>query len=146
MRCHGKEHTPAMRIVIMGCGRVGARLANTLHHEHEITIVDESPAAFERLSPDFSGRTVLGPGDDPEVLVQAGIRQADVYCALTNRDNANIMGSEMARELFHVPRVITRIYDHDREDIYHQLGLETICPTHESARVLEAMLTTEPGS
>ena len=131
-----------MRIVIMGCGRVGAHLANTMHREHEITIVDQSPTAFERLSPDFSGRMVLGPGDDPDVLVQAGIREADVFAALTNRDNANIMGSEMARELFHVPRVITRIYDHDREDMYHHLGLETICPTHESARIFETMLTT----
>jgi len=131
-----------MHIVIMGCGRVGAHLANTLHRDHEITIIDRSPIAFERLSPDFSGRTVLGAGDDPVVLVQAGIRAADVYCALTNRDNANIMGSEMARELFHVPRVITRIYDYDREDTYHHLGLETICPTRESVRILEAMLTT----
>jgi trk system potassium uptake protein len=130
-----------MRIVIMGCGRVGAHLANTLHREHEITIIDRSSIAFERLSPDFSGRTVLAAGDDPDVLVQAGIREADVYCALTNRDNANIMGSEMARELFQVPRVITRIYDYDREDTYHHLGLETICPTRESVRILEAMLT-----
>jgi trk system potassium uptake protein TrkA len=130
-----------MRIVIMGCGRVGAHLANTLHRDHAITIIDRSPVAFERLSRDFSGRTVVGAGDDPDVLIQAGIREADVYCALTNRDNANIMGSEMARELFHVRRVITRIYDYDREDTYHHLGLETICPTRESVRILEAMLT-----
>lgn len=131
-----------MRIVIMGCGRVGAHLANTMHREHQITVVDQSPSAFERLSPDFSGRTVMGPGDDPDVLVQAGIREADAFAALTDRDNANIMGSEMARELFHVPRVITRIYDYPREDIYHELGLETICPTRESVRILETILTT----
>ncbi len=130
-----------MRIVIMGCGRVGAQLANTMHLEHDITIIDQTPYAFERLSPEFSGRTVIGPGDDPDVLVHAGIREADAFAALTNRDNANIIGSQMARELFHVPRVITRIYDHDREDIYHDLGLETICPTHEGARLFEEIVT-----
>ncbi len=131
-----------MRIVIMGCGRVGAHLANTMHREHDITIIDRSAHAFERLSPEFSGRTVVGPGDDPDVLVQAGIREADAFAALTNRDNVNIMGSEMARELFHVPRVITRIYDHDREDTYHELGLDTICPTEEGARLLEEIVTS----
>ena len=131
-----------MRIVIMGCGRVGAHLANTMYPDHEITIIDQTPAAFERLLPEFTGRMVVGPGDDPDVLVQAGIRQADAFAALTNRDNANIMGSQMARELFHVPRVITRIYDHEREDIYHDLGLETICPTEEGARIFEEIITT----
>lgn len=130
-----------MRIVIMGCGRVGAHLANTMHTEHEIIIIDQSPAAFERLTSEFTGRTVIGPGDDPDVLVQAGIDGADAFAALTNRDNANIMGSQMARELFHVPRVITRIYDHEREGIYHDLGLETICPTEEGARIFEEIIT-----
>ena len=128
----------------MGCGRVGAHLANTMHRDHEITIIDQLPTAFDRLAPEFSGHTVIGPGDDPDVLVRAGIRQADAFAALTNRDNANIMGSQMARELFHVPRVITRIYDHDREDTYHALGLETICPTEESARLFEEILTGSP--
>ena len=126
----------------MGCGRVGAHLANTLHREHDIIIVDQVARAFERLAADFSGRTVVGPGDDPDVLVHAGIREADAFAALTNRDNANIMGSQMARELFHVPRVITRIYDHYREDIYHDLGLETVCPTEEGARLLEEIITS----
>lgn len=130
-----------MRIVLMGCGRVGAHLANTMYHDHDITVIDQSSAAFERLVPEFTGRTVVGPGDDPDTLVQAGIREADAFAALTNRDNANIMGSQMARELFHVPRVITRIYDHDREDVYCGLGLETICPTEEGARLLEETIT-----
>ncbi len=131
-----------MRIVIMGCGRVGAHLANTMHEDHDITIIDQSARAFERLSPEFSVRTVVGPGDDPDVLVQAGIEQADAFAALTNRDNANIMGSQMARELFHIPRVITRIYDHQREDIYCGLGLETVCPTEEGARLFEEIVTS----
>ena len=131
-----------MRIVIMGCGRVGAQLANTMYPDHEITIIDQLPVAFERLTPEFSGRTVIGPGDDPDVLEAAGIRQADAFAALTNRDNANIMGSQMARELFHVPRVITRIYDHDREGIFHDLGLDTICPTEAAADLFETILTT----
>jgi len=130
-------YTTDMRIVIMGCGRVGAHLANTMYRDHDITIIDHSPEAFERLSPEFSGRTVVGPGDDPDVLVQAGIASADALAALTNRDNVNIMASQMARVLFHVPRVITRIYDHDREDTYHDLGLETICPTEAGARMLQ---------
>jgi len=130
-----------MRIVIMGCGRVGAHLANTMYRDHDITIVDRSPDAFERLLPEFTGRTVVGPGDDPDVLVQAGIHQADALAALTNRDNVNIMVSQMARELFHVPRVITRIYDHEREDTYHDLGLETICPTEAGAQLFEEIIT-----
>ena len=135
-----------MRIVIMGCGRVGAQLANTMSGEHDITIIDQVPAAFERLTPEFSGRTVIGPGDDPDVLVQAGILDADAFAALTNRDNANIMGSQMARELFHVPRVITRIYDHQREDTFHDLGLDTICPTEASADLFEELLTKRDDS
>jgi trk system potassium uptake protein TrkA len=131
-----------MRIVIMGCGRVGAHLANTLYRDHDITIIDQSMRAFERLVPEYSGRTVTGPGDDPDVLVQAGIEEADAFAALTNRDNGNIMASQMARELFHVPRVITRIYDHFREDIYHDLGLDTICPTEEAARLFEGILAS----
>ena len=131
-----------MRIVIMGCGRVGAHLANTMHRDHEITIIDQMATSFERLNPDFSGRTVVGPGDDPDVLVNAGIRQADAFAALTNRDNANIMGSQMARELFHVPRVITRIYDHSHDDTFHALGLDTICPTEEGARLFEELITS----
>ncbi len=134
-------YTGSMHILILGCGRVGARLANTMHRAHEITVIDRSLDAFERLDADFSGHTIVGPGDDPDVLVRAGIRRADAFAALTNRDNVNIMTSEMARELFHVPRVITRIYDQDREDTYHDLGLETVCPTAEGVRLLEEIVT-----
>ena len=85
--------------------------------------------SFRRLPTDFGGKSVLGVGIDEDVLRSAGVEQADVFAAVTNGDNTNIMASQIAKELYHVPRVIARIYDPVREESYHMLGLETICPT-----------------
>jgi len=119
-----------MKFVILGCGRVGARLATMLDHlGHEVSIIDKTRDAFNRLPNDFGGQTIIGVGIDEDVLRNAGIEQADVFAAVTNGDNTNIMASQVAKDLFHVPRVIARIYDPLREETYHTLGLETICPT-----------------
>jgi trk system potassium uptake protein TrkA len=119
-----------MNIVIMGCGRVGARLARQFDHEgHQVAVIDLSSQALERLDTDFNGSTIVGTGIDEDVLKRAGIEQAEVFLALTSSDNPNIMASQIARLVFRVPRVITRIYDPAREDTFHDLGLETICPT-----------------
>ena len=119
-----------MNIVIMGSGRVGARLARMFDREgHQVAVIDLSSQALERLDSDFSGVTVVGTGIDEDVLKRAGIEQADVFLALTSQDNPNIMAAQIASQVFHVPRVITRIYDPAREDTFHELGLETICPT-----------------
>lgn len=119
-----------MKIVIMGCGRVGARLASLLEQDgHDLSIIDSDPGAFDRLPENFTGQTVLGTGIDVDVLKSAGIEKADAFAAVTNYDNTNIMACEVVREIFGVQKVLARIYDPGRESFYHQLGLETVCPT-----------------
>jgi trk system potassium uptake protein TrkA len=119
-----------MNFVILGCGRVGARIAATLDNMgHHVAVVDKSADSFKRLPSDFKGKEVVGTGIDEDVLRRAGIEEADVFAAVTNGDNTNIMASQVAKEIFNVPRVIARIYDPVRETTYHMLGLETICPT-----------------
>lgn len=119
-----------MRIVILGCGRVGAHLAKTLVTEgHQVAVIDKNSAAFARLGSDFPGNLVVGTGIDEDVLRRAGIERADAFVAVTNGDNTNVMAAQIAKEIFGVPRVICRIYDPLREEIYRSLGLETICPT-----------------
>lgn len=119
-----------MRVVILGCGRSGAYLARKLSGEgHEVTVIDRSSEAFRRLGPDFAGNLVVGTGIDEDVLRQAGIEQADAFVAVTNGDNTNVMAAQVAKEIFGVRRVVCRIYDPLRAEIYRDLGLETICPT-----------------
>lgn len=125
-----------MKIVILGCGRVGSTLANMLDQSgHEVTIIDYSSEAFQRLSPDFRGETIPGNGVDEEILIRAGIREADAFAAVTNGDNRNIMASQIAKEIFNVKKVMCRIYDPIREETYHELGMETICPTKVGAQM-----------
>lgn len=119
-----------MNVVIMGCGRIGSRLATMLDAEgHRVSIIDLNPDAFARLSPDFGGRTTVGTGLDEDVLKSAGIEEADAFVAVTTGDNRNIMASQIAKHVFNVPEVLCRIYDPVREDTYHTLGLDTVCPT-----------------
>ena len=119
-----------MFVIIMGCGRVGARVASMLESDgHEVLILDTNPAAFNRLGPDFRGTTMVGNGIDSDVLRRAGIERADAFAACTQGDNRNIMASQIAREIFKVPKVVTRIYDPIRKETYNTLGLEAISPT-----------------
>lgn len=119
-----------MKVVILGCGRTGAYLARMLVAEgHQVTVIDKNSAAFARLGPDFSGGLIVGMGVDEDVLCRAGIEQADAFVAVTDGDNTNIMAAQVVKEIFSVPKVICRIYDPLRDEIYHTLGLETICPT-----------------
>lgn len=135
-----------MRVVIMGCGRVGSRLAARLDREgHTIGIVDTSQGAFKRLPDDFGGTTVLGTGIDEDVLRQAGIVDADAFIAVTEGDNRNIMASQVAREVFGVPEVIARIYDPARQEIYRSLGLDALCPTVVVSQMIHDELTTRLG-
>src|SRR6266699_3880208 len=126
-----------MKIVILGCGRVGAMLASMMHNAgHTVSIIDQSSDSFQRLDPQFSGQTVIGNGVDEDVLIRAGIKDADAFAAVTNGDNRNILASQIAREIFEVKKVVCRIYDPLREEIYQELGLETICPTKVGARLI----------
>jgi trk system potassium uptake protein TrkA len=106
-----------MYIIIMGCGRVGARLAQLLvASSHEVLVLDTNASAFDRLGRDFAGSTLVGNGIDHDVLVKAGIERADAFAAATQGDNRNIMAAQIAKHVFHVPRVVTRIYDPIRQD------------------------------
>src|SRR5436190_23766355 len=133
----------------MGCGRVGARVAILLDHAgHSVAVIDVESRAFRRLPADFKGKTVIGTGIDEDVLREAGIEGADAFVAVTNGDNRNIMGAQVARSIFRVPEVVCRIYDPVREDTYRRLGLTTVCPTTTiAAQVLEHVLSSsESGS
>ncbi|MCS7250923.1 MAG: TrkA family potassium uptake protein [Anaerolineae bacterium] len=119
-----------MRIVILGCGRLGAHLARQFTQDgHEVVVIDRERDALEALGSDFPGETVVGMGIDAEVLRRAGIERADVFIAVTGYDNTNIMAAEVAREIFGVPRVITRLNDPLRAEIFQELGLKTVSPT-----------------
>ena len=118
-----------MRIIVVGCGRMGAGLAQTLSLQgHAVTVVDSDPAAFERLGPAFKGQTVVGVGFDREVLLQAGIARADCLAAVTASDDANIVAARLASQVFRVPKVVARLYDPRKAEIYRRLGLQTIAP------------------
>ena len=128
-----------MKIVILGCGRVGATLATMLDRAgHQVSIIDYSNEAFRRLDPKFGGETFIGNGVDEEILRRAGLEHADAFAAVTNGDNRNIMASQMAKAIFHVKKVVCRIYDPRRHSTYQKLGLESICPTLVGAEMLLA--------
>ena len=119
-----------MKIIIMGCGRVGGRLAGMMDAAgHDITIMDLNAYSFRRLPTGFGGKALVGNGVDQEFLKAAGIEQADVFLAITQGDNRNLMASQIAKHIFGVPRVITRVYDPLRQEIFATLGLDTISPT-----------------
>jgi trk system potassium uptake protein TrkA len=119
-----------MKMLIIGCGRVGAGLAKTLvGRGHSVTVVDNNPLAFEKLGDQFKGQTILGIGFDREVLLKAGIERADGVAAVTSSDEANVVASRIARDIFHVPRVVARLYDVRQAEIYKRLGIQTIAPT-----------------
>jgi len=119
-----------VRVVILGCGRLGARVADLLDAEgHDVTIIDGDPDAFRRLSPGFRGTAVVGVGIDEELLRRAGVDQADAFLALTEGDNTNAMAGQVAKHVFSVPHVISQIKDPMRGEAYEGLGITTICPT-----------------
>jgi trk system potassium uptake protein len=126
------------KVVIMGCGRTGSWLANLLDAAgHSVTIMDVDAYSFRRLSPDFKGRALVSNGIEEDAQKKAGIEEAEVFIAITQGDNRNIMAAQMAKHIFNVPRVICRIYDPLRQEIYQTLGLETISPTTIFAEMLK---------
>lgn len=119
-----------MYIIIVGCGRVGARVATLLSEEgHNVVVIDKNGSAFKRLGTTFNGVTLVGSGFELDILKEAGIEKADAFCSLTNGDNTNIMASQVAKKIFRVPRVIARVYDSARANIYESLGLEILSGT-----------------
>jgi len=127
-----------MKVVIMGCGRVGARLAGLLDIEgHSVTILDIDAYSFRRLSPDFTGTVLVGNGIDEESLKKAGIEEADAFVTLTQGDNRNIMAAQIAKHIFNVPKVVCRIYDPLRRELFNSLGIEAFSPTTTFAQMLK---------
>ena len=130
-----------MKIVIMGCGRVGAQLAALMDTDgHTVTVLDTDAYSFRRLPPGFNGTALLGNGIDEEALKRAGIEEADAFVAVTQGDNRNVMAAQIAKHIFNVPKVICRIYDPLRQELYQTLGLETFTPTTVFAQMLKEKL------
>jgi trk system potassium uptake protein TrkA len=134
-----------VHIVIMGCGRVGSTVAHNLEKRgHSVAVIDQDGDAFRRLGPDFAGLTVIGNGFDREVLIEAGIDRADAFAAVSSGDNSNIISARVARETFGVRRVVARIYDPRRADVYERLGIPTVATVRWTAdRMVRHLLPTD---
>ena len=139
-----------MKIVIVGCGRVGSTLAESLDADgHDVVILDIRTSAFDRLPETFKGSAVRGDGTDEEVLRRAGAQGADVFLSLTEGDNRNIMAAQVATESFAIPQVMAKINDPVRAAAYAELGVVTLCRTNimvdSVARFLNLPMQTGPG-
>jgi trk system potassium uptake protein TrkA len=128
-----------VQAVIVGCGRVGSNLARLLAERgDQVTVIDSQEHAFElaqqrlRLN-ESKVKMVLGTGVDEDLLRKAGVEHADVFVAVTNKDNTNIMAAQIARQVFKVKKVVCRIYDPARRIVYDELGIDSVCPTQEGA-------------
>lgn len=131
-----------MKVIIMGCGKVGTQVSRRMLAEgHEVTVIDPDPAALARLGPDFAGRRMSGVGFDRKVLLEAGIESAEAFAATSASDTANIVAARIARTIYRVPRVVCRLYDPRRAEIYKRLGLVTISVTTWGAQRIYELLS-----
>ena len=130
-----------MKVIIMGCGRVGSQVSLLLaRHGHEVIVIDHDANALTKLGTDFKGRVVRGIGFDRNILIEAGVETAEGFVAASSSDNANIVAARIARNIFHVPRVVARLYDPVRAEVYQRLGLTTISSTAWGAeRIVEVV-------
>ena len=136
-----------MKYLIVGCGRVGSALAKLLDADgHDITVVDETPSAFRRLGKKFAGQVVVGTGIDYDILKRAGAKSADGFVAVTDGDNRNIMAALIAQRMFNIKKVVCRIYDPPRGQMYKDLGVETVIPTTLGAKMIRDTLMQMPWS
>ncbi len=132
--------------IIVGCGRLGANLANTLSEEGGgVLIIDANPDAFRKLSGSFSGIAQVGDATLIHTLEEAHIRQAAAVVAVTNNDNTNILVAQIAKEMYGIPHVIARLYDPERECVYDEFGIETICPAVLSSKEIDKLLGAWAG-
>ena len=127
--------------LIIGCSRLGASLANTIAgKEGGVMVVDRDERAFRKLGTAYGGLTLTGDATDIAVLRGAEIERADTVVSVTNDDNTNIMVAQIARNVYHIPNVICRLYDPEREIVYKEFGIDTICPTVLSTREIDRLL------
>jgi trk system potassium uptake protein TrkA len=131
-------------IVIVGCGRLGSMLANQLSRlGRSIVVVDREEDAFHNLSTEFSGFYVVGDAAEMAVLRRARIAEADCVLAVTKHDNVNLMVAQVAKDVFNVPKVIARVFDPAREEVYRTFNIETICPTKMTAEIFLNALSSQ---
>lgn len=131
-----------MKVIVMGCGRMGEKVAWMLSKAgHTVVVIDSDPKLLAHLGSDFPGQKVQGIGMDRKVLIRAGIETADAFAATSSSDNLNIVASRIAREIFQVPRVIARLYDPRRAEIYRRLGLVTMSMIDWGAERIIELLT-----
>ena len=136
-----------MYVIIVGCGRVGSELAKLLSKEgYNVLVIDKNPESFNRLGKKFNGLTLVGNGFDIELLKEAGINKANAFCSVTDSDNTNIISSQVAKKIFNIPKVIARIYDPHRAEIYKSLGLNIISGTVLFAAMIRDKLIEEKFS
>ena len=133
-----------MRYLIVGCGRVGSTLAKLLVTEHDVVVVDENPGAFKRLGARFGGGVEVGTGIDYDVLKRAGAEKSDGFVAVTDGDNRNVMAALIAQRMFRIPKIVARIYDPPRGQLYRDLGIETFSPTTLGAQIIRDALLDSP--
>lgn len=127
--------------IIIGCGRLGSNIANSLSNEGKnVLIIDDNQDSFRRLASNFGGLAVVGDGTDLDVLKEAKMYKASTVIVVTNDDNINLMTAQMARDVFNVNKVIARLYDIERESIYQELGINTICPAMLSVKEINSLL------
>lgn len=131
-----------MKIIVMGCGRVGSSVSLLFAKiGHEVTVIDHDANALARLGADFKGKIVHGLGFDQDVLLAAGVKSAEAFVAASTSDNANIVAARIARNMFHIPRVVARLYDPVRAEVYQRLGLATISSTTWGAERIVEVIT-----
>ncbi len=136
-----------MKIIVVGCGRVGSTLALTLVSQgHTVALIDKSRSAFDVLGAEFKGRTYVGLGFDDDLLRKAGIETADALIAVTGGDNSNLMTAQIARVKYGMTRVISRVKDPQRAQVYRQMGLNTYCGTLVHSGILMDALMGKPFS
>jgi trk system potassium uptake protein TrkA len=134
-----------MYFIIAGCMTIGASLAQILSEEnHDVVVIDSDPKNLEALGSGFNGVTITGMPIDEDVLRNAGIEQADALAAVTRDDNMNVMIAQVAQKLFHVPKVITRLYSPERELVFREMGMTTVCPTSLAVKSIKEMLLPDP--
>ncbi|HQV64504.1 MAG TPA: TrkA family potassium uptake protein [Anaerolineales bacterium] len=131
-----------MKVIIMGCGRVGSQVSLLLARQgHEVIVIDHDANALSKLGTDFKGRVVRGIGFDRNILIEAGVETAEGFVSASSSDNANIVAARIARNIFHVPRVVARLYDPVRAEVYQRLGLTTISSTAWGAERIVEVIT-----
>ena len=131
-----------MNILIIGCGKVGSTLASTLSRiGHDVSVIDSNKNSFELLADDFDGITVAGVPIDQDILRKAGIEGCDAVAAVTKDDNINVMVCELAKEVFHVNKILARVYEPSREEVFLNFGIHTFCPTNLTVESAISILT-----